>query len=613
MCGIVGGISLRGSFDFSAEIGRMNKAIAHRGPDSEGTYMNEAGTVCFGHRRLAILDLSELGHQPMKIGQFVICYNGEVYNYVELRAELEAAGVGFNSHTDTEVILQAYIHWGDAAIAKLNGMWAFAIYDEAKQEVFCSRDRYGIKPFYYTEFRNRLYFASEIKAFLQIEGWESILNQSRAFDFLAHSLVSHTSETMLQGVIELRGGYNLRISLQEGKYEQWQYYQLEKISYKSTKSEAEHIQHFKALFRDAVRIALRSDVKVGSALSGGLDSSSIVAIVNEQLREVGQEQKQECVSAVYTAEDKGIDESLFIDLLAIEKQVKVHKTQPSWEHLMANLDKLVWHQDEPFSTLSIYAQYTVFEEAARNKLIVMLDGQGADEILAGYESFYEGYFKELLRYHPYEFFPALLGYFIKHKKYPFKIIFDKFFNKESNINWFTDKFINNSKPYKRNRKLSVRGMSEDYLEHFGLHSLLKFEDRNSMAFSIESRVPFLDFRIVEYALNAPTSLKIRKGIRKYILRKAFQKILPKAIYNRYDKLGFPTPQERWTKQNVGEVNSMLQDALLELKDILNLSSFDSAEALLRKGDKDFIFFAWRIIIFARWKKLYQVKINIIQE
>ena len=609
MCGIVGGISLKGSYDFTAEIGRMNTVIAHRGPDSDGIYLNEQGTVCFGHRRLAILDLSELGHQPMQIGDYVICYNGEVYNYVELRTELEAEGVFFKSHTDTEVILQAYIHWGEESINKLNGMWAFAIYDPTKQEVFCSRDRFGIKPFYYAELGNRFYFASEIKAFLQIDGWESTLNESRAYDFLSKSLVSHTSETMLNGVYELRGGCNLRVNLQQGTHNHWKYYQFEALKQKSVQTEAQYIQHFNELFRDAVRIALRSDVKVGSALSGGLDSSSIVAIVNEQLRAVDEANKQECVSAVYTAQDKGIDESAYIDLLAKEKQVKVHKTHPSWEHLMDNLDKLVWHQDEPFSTLSIYAQYTVFEEAARNKLIVMLDGQGADEILAGYESFYEGYFKELLATRPMAFFPAFGRYAIKHKKYPFGKLFEKFIPVQKQPIWFQTTFLNKVQPYRRNKKNTVRGMSEDYLEHFGLHSLLKFEDRNSMAFSVESRVPFLDYRVVEAALTMPTFMKIKTGIRKFVLREAFRNILPHAIYARYDKLGFPTPQERWSKENSEKVTSMLFESIKGLPDIFEQGVFLNASSLLKQGDKNFVFLAWRIILFARWVKLFKVKIK----
>jgi asparagine synthase (glutamine-hydrolysing) len=611
MCGITGGVSLLSGFDFQPEVERMNDYIAHRGPDGKGIYIDDMHRVCFGHRRLAILDLSDLGHQPFKINDYVITYNGEVYNYLELRVELEAIGVKFFSQSDTEVILQAYIQWGDSCVNKFNGMWAFAIYNKDKNKVFCSRDRFGIKPFYYTIHRSHIYFASEIKAFLALDGWESKLNLSRANDFLTHSLISHTSETLLEGVLELRGGYNLNINLENGTYEIQQYYRYDSIhqNHKGV-TEKDQLIHFEFLLRDAVRISLRSDVKVGSALSGGIDSSTIVSIISEQFRVKGQEDKQECVSAVYTDLDKNIDESFFVNILAEEKQVKVHKIQPNWQHLMDNLDKMVWHQDEPIPTLSIYAQFAVFEEASNKGLIVMLDGQGADEILGGYESFYEGYFKELLRSSPFLILPSLIGYLISHKKIPFEMLFKKIFSKASQQNWFSESFSNQVKNYSRNDKKSVRGMSEDYLENFGLHSLLKFEDRNSMAFSVESRVPFLDFRVVEYALSLPTNLKIKKGIRKYILREAFKQILPKSIYSRFDKLGFPSPQERWSIENYKDITKMLNDAIKRSPQIFNLESFRDAENLIKCGDKNFIYLAWRVILFDKWSKLFKVKSNL---
>jgi asparagine synthase (glutamine-hydrolysing) len=610
MCGITGGISLHKSFNFAVDINRMNNSIAHRGPDSEGIFIDENSRVCFGHRRLAILDLSELGKQPLTIDEYTITYNGEIYNYLELRNELESLGVNFISQTDTEVILQSYIYWGESCINKFNGMWAFAIYNPKKQEVFCSRDRFGIKPFFYTVFDNRLYFASEIKAFLQIKEWESKLNISIAYDFLAHSLVSHTNETFLNGVFDLRGGHNLKIDLSNGNYSIYKYYSYEYNSNNNSQfSEKEHLEYFEQLFKNAVKLSLRSDVKVGSALSGGLDSSTIVSIVNTFLKTNSDQKNQECVSAIYSNEDKGIDESEFIDILSNYLNLKVHKTEPNWEHLMTNLDKLIWHQDEPFPTLSIYAQYSVFEIAANNNLKVMLDGQGADEIFAGYESFYEGYFKELISDNPLNIFQAFIGYVRKHKKFPLNKIAEKIFLK-SNFNFgFRNKFSLAAKPFIRQNKFTVRGMSEDYLENFGLHSLLKYEDRNSMTFSVESRVPFLDYRVVEYALNLKTNLKIKNGIRKFILRESFRKILPDKITSRYDKLGFPTPQERWTIENSFKVESMLIEALNDLKDLFDIESFLDIRKRILNKDKVFIFFIWRIIIFSRWRKQYNVQIN----
>lgn len=607
MCGIVGGISLLGEYNFQLEVTKMCDAIAHRGPDGFGIYNDESRRICFGHRRLAVIDLSTLGHQPMKIGDYIICYNGEVYNYIELREELVSLGVQFVSSTDTEVILQAYIRWGEEAINKLNGMWSLAIYDLARNQVFCSRDRFGIKPFFYTVHQNRIYFASEIKAFLEISGWLSKLNHSRAYDFLANSFVSHTYETMLEGVLELRGGHNLIVNLTLGTFVLKRYYNLsQKESIRKNLSDSEYLANFKAIFQDAVSIALRSDVKVGSALSGGIDSSTIVSIVNAELRTNAAQHMQECVSAVYATKDKGVDESLFIDVLAKEKNVLVHKVNPSWDHLMSNLDKIIWHQDEPFPTLSIYAQYAVFEEAARQQLIVMLDGQGADEILAGYESFYEVYFKELLKSDLIAFCRAFYNYLLKHRTYPFQKLLKRFHFVKKDSEWLSDSFKGKSKPFKRRKNRSIRDMTEDYLLNFGLHSLLKYEDRNSMAFSIESRVPFLDYRIVEYALATPSGLKIRKGVRKYLLREAFKSLLPSRIYHRYDKLGFPTPQEKWTQENYKEVLLLLDEALVSLAPLFKVSNFNNAEKLILSGNSQFIFFVWRIIIFERWRKLFKV-------
>jgi asparagine synthase (glutamine-hydrolysing) len=610
MCGITGGVGLYKSFNFTSDIKNMNNSIAHRGPDSEGIFIDVNSRVCFGHRRLAILDLSNLGKQPLTIDKYAISYNGEIYNYIELRTELESLGVKFNTQTDTEVILQSYIYWGDSCVDKFNGMWAFAIYNPKKQQVFCSRDRFGIKPFYYTVFDNRLYFASEIKAFLQINEWQSKLNISIAYDFLAHSLVSHTNETFINDVLDLRGGHNLIIDLLNGNYNIYKYYSYENVSNNNIYfSEKEHFEFFEKLFKDAVKLTLRSDVKVGSALSGGLDSSTIVSIMNTLLKTKSEQKNQECVSAIYSNKDKGIDESEFIDILSNSLNLKVHKTQPNWDHLMTNLDKLIWHQDEPFPTLSIYAQFSVFEIAAKNNLKVMLDGQGADEIFAGYESFYEGYFKELFSDNPLNIFQALLGYFKKHKKFPFSKIAERILLKPNTNFGFSKKFRSEAKVFIRENKFSVRGMSEDYLEHFGLHSLLKYEDRNSMTFSVESRVPFLDYRVVEYALNLKTNLKIKNGVRKYILREAFRKILPDKITSRYDKLGFPTPQERWTIENAAKVESMFIEALNDLRDLFDVGSFLDIRKRINTKDKVFIFFIWRVIIFSKWRKQYNVQVN----
>ena len=354
MCGIAGAIYLKKYYDFEDDLENMSQLISHRGPDDQGVFYNNNNQVHFAHRRLSILDLSSLGHQPMHHEDYVITYNGEIYNYIELRNELIKLGYNFISETDTEVLLKGYCEWGSDVVNKLNGMWAFAIYDPSKNHVFCSRDRFGIKPFYYTVIdSNRFYFASEIKAFTKIKDWNPVLNNSIAYDFLKNSVVNHTENTFFQNVFELRGGNNIIINLKTGKYNKIKYYDPELII---DKNKNWSINKFKNLLIDSIKLRLRSDVKIGSALSGGLDSSTIVSVVNNLLKKESKTSLQECVSACYDDIDNKIDESKYVDILKNNKELIVHKTIPDWDRLMSNLDKVIWHQDEPFSTLSIFAR-----------------------------------------------------------------------------------------------------------------------------------------------------------------------------------------------------------------------------------------------------------------
>lgn len=608
MCGIAGIISFQSDEHLPSVVKRMTDLIAHRGPDSEGQYSAPSSQVCLGHRRLSILDLSDAGIQPMTLNQLTITYNGEVYNYIELKKELIQLGHSFKTHTDTEVILAAYAQWGASCVEKFNGMWAFVIYDAVKEQVFCSRDRYGIKPFYYTWIRHRFCFASEIKAFTTVEGWRPKMNKSRAYDFIQSGYLSHTDETLFDGVKELKGGFNILIELASEKISIYPYYDSRKITQSSAaNNETETVSKFKELMSDAVRIALRSDVKVGSALSGGLDSSTIVAVANQYLRLSGKEELQECVSACYETRDKNVDESIYIDELAKEVSIKVHKVFPTWEKFMAELDRMVWHQDEPIPTMSIFAQYSVFQEAARNNIKVMLDGQGADEILAGYESFYQPYFLEKLRSSPLGFASSFINYVAKHKNYPFKALLRRLKKPVFSID-YAEGFKNTVTPFRRPTDRSIKEASDNHLQGFGLHSLLRYEDRNSMAFSIESRVPFLDYRVVKMSLELPDELKIRKGVRKFVLREAFKKDLPKMISQRYDKLGFPTPQERWTSENAEQVNELFRKAVIGLPEIFEAKMLEHSLKKLKAGEKEFVFFVWRVINLKKWIDCFKVSI-----
>jgi asparagine synthase (glutamine-hydrolysing) len=311
----------------------MTDVIAHRGPDGEGHWVNDEQTLGFGHRRLSIIDLSSRGSQPMEFKSLVITYNGEIYNYLELKSELLKVGYTFISDSDTEVILAAYDFWGVDCVSRFNGMWSFVIYDKKSNELFCSRDRFGIKPFYYYQNDDLLYFASEIKQFTVIPGWSAKINKTKVFDFIQNSLINHTSETLFEHVFELRGGHNLLAVPGSKDFRILRYYNpADSIHQVNSASEAEQIRDFKNLMTDAVKLALRSDVKVGSALSGGIDSSMIASVSSEILESAGKSNNQQCVSACFT-EDK-IDESFYIDALSEYADIKVHKVFPDFSDFL---------------------------------------------------------------------------------------------------------------------------------------------------------------------------------------------------------------------------------------------------------------------------------------
>ena len=608
MCGIAGVIAIKNSLINESVVLKMTDVIKHRGPDSCGEYINTDCTVVFGHRRLSILDLSEFGSQPMEFNESVITYNGEIYNYIELRDELVKLGNSFYTNTDTEVILAAYKEWGYSCIERFNGMWAFAIYDKSKDIVFCSRDRYGIKPFYYTYFNGDFYFASEIKCFTILQDWISTLNHSKAYDFLNSGYLSHSEETLFKDVLELRGGYNYIINVKTKESNKYMYYDTSVFQSDSFfANEEQTVTKFKQLLTDAIKISLRSDVNVGSALSGGLDSSTIVAVINKLLKDEKKEGLQECISACYENNEVNVDESKYIDSLAAHTSLSVHKVFPSWDKFLDSIDKMVWFQDEPIPTMSIFAQYCVFEEAKKNNIKVMLDGQGADEILAGYESFYKPYFQTIIKKKPLHAIQSFLNYIIKHRQYPFRII-KKILNINKTKIAFKKTFLDGIQPFVRPIDSNINIASNNHIKGFALHSLLRFEDRNSMAFSIESRVPFLDYRIVNMSLLLNDEFKINKGVRKYILREAFKDILPKSIYARFDKLGFPTPQERWTLENADYVNNLFIESVKQFPQIFLEEILVGSHKKIMKKDKEFIFFVWRVINFKKWVDRFSVNL-----
>lgn len=588
---------------------KMNEIISHRGPDGEGFFINTVGNVGFGHRRLSIIDLSDSASQPMRRGELVITYNGEIYNYIELREELQQLGYSFGTESDTEVILAAYQAWGRDCVKRLNGMWAFLILDESKNLVFVSRDRFGIKPLYYFKQNDAIYFASEIKQFTVLPDWVPNLNRALAYDFLKFGATSHSNQTFFKGVLELRGGEALILDLARAEIKKYRYYHpSNKNSGEESGNKNEKIAEFRNLMSDSIRIAMRSDVKVGSALSGGIDSSVIALMASKILAEKNKAELQECVSACF--EDKSVDESYFVDKVADQSKIKIHKVFPDFEQMKLDLDELIWHQDEPFGTLSIYAQYCVFREAKANEITVMLDGQGADEILAGYDHFYRPFIGSQFNRSKTRFFASLYHYFRLNKRAALDTVKAKLKKKLKTDGIIKEGYFHSSSSLLRlNIAKNISEFSYDQLVNIGMHTLLRFEDRNSMAFSIESRVPFLDHRVVDFSLSLPDEYKIHKGVRKYILREAFKNELPEEIYKRYDKYGFPTPQELWTRQNMPyfleelrKSRELLGEDLVDFEKIFDQTKDESQ---LSKED---IFALWRVILFARWVSRFKVQL-----
>lgn len=624
MCGITGLVNQeQQQHDLRVTIKKMNDLIQHRGPNDEGFFFDT--NLALGHRRLSIIDLSQAGHQPMTyLNRYTITFNGEIYNYLELREQLIALGYAFVSHSDTEVILAAYAAWGEACVEHFNGMWAFAIYDCEAATFFCSRDRFGVKPFYYCEIGAYFAFGSEIKQFTHLPGWSAELDMAVAYDFLMHSWMNHTAQTFFKGVYQLQAGHNLIYSLKTHTFQVSKWYHLDarikpsKLKFDAAKAE------FLKLFETAVKLRLRSDVKVGSCLSGGMDSSAIVCMMHQILVAEAHTGSQETVSSCF--EDKRFDEQEYIDAVIKDTQVNAHKVFSDFNDLFVELDNIIWHQDQPFGSTSVFAQWNVYKEAKHNDLRVMLDGQGADEHLTGYHGYYEAYFMALIKKGRFiKLFKEIAAYQRMHH-YPVSKIIKILLNAPglktikkllkrtaktaaAEPSWW----VNSNAKGLGIKEMSAAAdsiyqLSQKLLWFTSLPALLHFQDRDSMAFSVESREPFLDYHLVEFALSLPDDYKIHAGITKYILRQAMAGIVPQKVLNRYDKMGFVTPESAWMQAHAELFTDELALASERLKNYVNQEQVvaDFKQALANKSIVMGSIY-WRLICLGRWLKVFEVK------
>lgn len=606
MCGIACIISHKQLQKNTLE--NFTNAVAHRGPDGMGIAKfaitdtverqpehTDNYFIGLGHRRLSILDLSDAGSQPMTSPDksCIICYNGEVYNYLELKEELKKKGVDFKSNCDTEVILAAYMIWGTECFKRFNGMWSIIILDRIKREIIVSRDRLGIKPLYYYNNKGTLAFGSEIKQFTQLPGFTRKPNSESCIAYLINGY-EIPPETFWQGIYSFPSANYARIDLKKEELEIkfMQFWDPKKIQIQPISS-VDAISQVKKLFSDAVRFRLRSDVPVGSCLSGGLDSSSIFIDMGKHEPEV----EFSAFSACF--EDKFSDEREFMEVVVNNTKCEHIKEFPENADFAADFNSLLAQHDEPIGSASIYAQYRVMRSAREKKVPVLLDGQGGDELFSGYWQTYFLFMDDLRKKHKYlklsgHLLGALLtggnGQLILESIAGFRE-----FRKRSKLNfeYKIKKNLANNLPYSSTTYDNIRSMTpQEYRIHelvnLRLPRLLKWEDRNSMAFSIESRVPFLDINLIEFILSISPEMNMKKGWTKYLFRQAMSNRLPHKICWRKDKKGFETPQEkwmkdgpfhqellRWSKVKDHPVSDYIETSFLDINNSINGKLFDS--------------------------------------
>lgn len=547
---------------------KMAKALEHRGPDGEGFWINEHQEIGFAHKRLAILDLSSAGTQPMHYLHYTIIFNGAIYNYLELKKELESRGYVFKSASDTEIIPAAYDYWGKECLQQFDGMFAFAIWNEKDKELFIARDRFGEKPLFYHTNENSFVFASEMKG-LWAAGIPKSINNNALLQYLGAGIISNPnnpSATFYRHINKLPAAHYLLYNTIKNNITITRYWNVEKTKQTALLSEPESIEQFQFLLNQSVALRLRSDVAVGTSLSGGLDSSSIAAIIQQLVSENKYSSDFKTFSAVFPGFEK--DESSYVQEITRQFHLQNFTITPTAQDFITDFEKLLYHQEEPFQSSSIYAQYKVYKLAKQHAVTVLLDGQGADETLAGYTKYYHWYWQELVRKGNFSKLYAerkatahnqlKTDWGIKNYLAAFAPFFasrqlSKKLKKQITKNsLLTQDFIHTYFDETVTEKPIVNNLSDILTYNTctnGLEDLLRYADRNAMAFGLETRLPFLNHELVEFVLHLPGSYKIRNGFTKYILRAAMQNKLPHNIVWRKDKVGFEPPQKEWLQQS----------------------------------------------------------------
>ncbi len=621
MCGIVGAVSLDGGRIDPAALQRMNDLQAHRGPDGEGfvigwiedgafkhSFARHTGEwnsgaqarVGLGHRRLAIIDLSDRGLQPMSSadGSTWIVFNGEIYNFRELRSELESLGYGFKTGTDTEVLLQSYLQWGEDCLGRLRGMYGFAIWDGRRGRLFCARDRLGIKPFYYATPTGYFIFASEIKGLLPFPGVEVEADDDAVVGFLVHGNCDYGERTIFKRVKALPAGHALTLDVATKRLAVRRYWELKPnhdlvAPASAANADDERIAALRDRMLDTMRLHLISDARAGSCLSGGLDSSVVVGLIGK-IQSEQPEAARSVGESLYTFtscyEYKEIDEREYALAMANAIRANPHLVFPSAEDFWSDFGRMAWHQDMPFHGLAYYAQWRVMRAAREAGVKVLLDGQGGDEVFGGYAKFRYAYMASLLRRGRLFKVAREVGAMIRHgdsgyvlnirngyrylpKSARRLLNIDSMLQGAMRADW-NRAVADSSSPAARwwrnaagsrngnGAGTAVQRIQIDDILVDTLPLILRMEDRSSMAFSIEARVPLLDHKLVEYGVSLPDRLKVQDGWSKYAVRQAVRGIIPERVRLRRSKLGFPAPDRLWVQRDLRQrITELIADDL----------------------------------------------------
>lgn len=640
MCGILGFFTLDPISKFDQRIKTAIDALRHRGPDEQNLeqYSVASGTLVFGHARLSIIDLSPGGRQPKHSddGRYSLIFNGEIYNYKELRHELESQGMVFHTNSDTEVLLACWKLQGVDCLAKLRGMFAFLILDRQNKTLTCVRDAFGIKPFFYHLNNGGLVMASELPALLNLIPHKPRLNHQQAIEYLLHDQYDTDHKTFFEGISQLPSGHLIEIQLdafsqasREGKQlptqnaKRWWYPNIQERTDLTFEQAADKLRE---MFLENIRLHLRSDVPLGAALSGGIDSSAVVCAIRKQ------EPELPIQTFSFIAHGSSVNEESWVNLVNSQVGAISHKVIIEPGDIVSDLDDLIFAQGEPFGGTSIYAQYRVFKLAKENGIIVTLDGQGADELLAGYHGYHDARILSMIErmeigklsefVHGWSQWPGRsLGYSMRtalRQILPTGVQrLEHRLRRNPALDWINIKELeylgiqnstlqNRTGNWSRQPEARGRRLAESLraaLTGNGLGALLRHGDRNSMRWSIESRVPFLTNDMAEFLLSLPENYLVsNKGETKYIFRKAMRGIVPDAILDRKDKIGFATPEGNWLKVIGDKIINWTQSA--ERVRFLRPEPMRKSLHQVLNGQAPFTQQTWRFLNFCRWLDLF---------